>query len=95
MPSIIHWRLLLTSVCRFSDNVDLKIARIIGKNIISVVRGESSMIESLRADGTLDDYYVNSMGSHYTEYIGRLARQLSFKQPDLNFLEIGKCCYST
>jgi hypothetical protein len=90
MLGIIHWRLLLIAVCRFPDNVDLKIARIIGKNIIGVVRGESSMLENLRADGTLDDYYVNSMGSHYTGYIGRLARQLSFKHPDLNFLEIGK-----
>lgn len=48
------------------------------------------MLEHLRGDDTLDDYYANAMGTHYTEYIARIARQLSFKHPDLNFLEIGK-----
>lgn len=75
---------------RFPDNIDLKIARIVGKHIIGVVRGESNMLEHLRGDDTLDDYYANAMGTHYTEYIARIARQLSFKHPDLNFLEIGK-----
>lgn len=48
------------------------------------------MLEHLRGDDTLDDYYANAMGTHYTEYIARIARQLSFKHPDLNILEIGK-----
>lgn len=78
------------ALCRFPESIDLKIARIIGKNIVSVVRGESTMLEHLRVGDTLDDYYANAMGIHYTEYMARLTQQLSFKKPDLNFLEIGK-----
>jgi hybrid polyketide synthase/nonribosomal peptide synthetase ACE1 len=75
---------------RFSDNIDLRVMRTIGQNIISVVRGESSMLEHLREDDILDDYYANALGTHYTEYVARIAKQMSFSIPHLNFLEIGK-----
>ncbi|KUM58253.1 hypothetical protein ACN42_g8908 [Penicillium freii] len=74
---------------RFSDNIDLRVMRTIGQNIISVVRGESSMLEHLREGGILDDYYANALGTHYTEYVARIAKQMSFCTPHLNFLEIG------
>ncbi|GKZ85679.1 putative Hybrid PKS-NRPS biosynthetic cluster [Aspergillus niger] len=74
---------------RFSENIDLRVMRTIGQNIVSVVRGESSMLEYLRKGDILDDYYANALGTHYTEYVARIAKQISFVHPHLNFLEIG------
>jgi hypothetical protein len=47
------------------------------------------MLEHLRVDNILDDYYSQAMGTHYTEYLARLAKQITIRYPHLNFLEIG------
>lgn len=75
---------------RFSESIDFRVMRTIGQNIVSVVRGESSMLEHLREGDILDDYYANALGTHYTDYVARVAKQMSFSNPHLNFLEIGE-----
>lgn len=77
-------------MAKFEENIDLRVMRIIGKNLASVVRGESNMLEHLRVDDILDDYYSKAMGTHYAEYVGRIGLQLAEVNPHLKFLEIGK-----
>lgn len=69
----------------------MKLARRVGEALPAVVRGEMSMLEQMRPDGILDDFYQNGLGfSAYNKYLSRMVKQLSHRFPRLNILEIGK-----
>lgn len=64
--------------------------RIVGEYLPRVMKGElGHILEYMRADGVLDEYYVDAVGFDISKYAGRLLRQLSFRYPQLNILEVG------
>lgn len=48
------------------------------------------MLQPMMQDNMLNDFYVNAHGmSHYTQYLGSMAKQISHRYPHMNVLEIG------
>ncbi|KAL9095162.1 MAG: hypothetical protein Q9165_002418 [Trypethelium subeluteriae] len=75
---------------RFSWSVDIKLAKRVGEALPAVVRREMSMLEQMRSDGILDDFYQNGLGfSTYNTYLARTVKQITHRFPRLNLLEIG------
>ena len=49
------------------------------------------MLEHMRPDNMLDDFYSESLGLPATNrYLGRIVKQLAHRYPRMNFIEIGK-----
>lgn len=72
------------------QSIDLRIMRAVGENIISVVRGKTTILEPMMEDNMLNDFYVTGLGME--EYLCNLtatARQIAHRHPAMNVLEIG------
>jgi hybrid polyketide synthase/nonribosomal peptide synthetase ACE1 len=75
---------------RFSSRVDIKLAKRVGEALPAVIRGEVSMLERIRSDGILDDFYQNGLGfPACNTYLARVAKQITHRFPKVNILEIG------
>ncbi|TAQ90374.1 hypothetical protein B7494_g1325 [Chlorociboria aeruginascens] len=74
---------------QFSSKVDMKLSKRVGEALPAVIRGEVSMLEQMRPDGMLDDFYQNGLGfPTYNTYLARVAKQLTHRFPRSNILEI-------
>ena len=63
----------------------------VGENLPEVVRGELTMLEPMRQDNMLDDFYVEAVGMReYLDKLTRMASQIGHRYPHMNVLEIGK-----
>ena len=83
-------RLGLTSR-RYTASVDIRLAASVGRALPSVIRGETTMLEHMRPNGMLDEFYGDSLGLPATNrWLGRLVKQLAHRHPRMNFLEIGE-----
>jgi hybrid polyketide synthase / nonribosomal peptide synthetase ACE1 len=72
------------------QSIDLRIMRAVGENIISVVRGETTILEPMMKDNMLNDFYVQGLGmDEYLRKLTATARQMSHRNPAMNVLEIG------
>lgn len=81
---------ILVQASRYPDNIDLKIMHIIGTHMPEVIKGQANILEYLRKDDLLDDYYSQALGiSYYTEYLARMAAQIVHRYPHMHILEIG------
>ncbi|KAI0194230.1 beta-ketoacyl synthase domain-containing protein [Astrocystis sublimbata] len=75
---------------RYSDTPDVRIMRAVGENMLGVFRGETTILEHLRPNNLLDDYYVGALGmSMITKWLGSTVAQLAHRYPRMNILEIG------
>ncbi|KAK2030524.1 PKS-NRPS hybrid [Colletotrichum zoysiae] len=75
---------------RYPHNADLRLMRAVGDNIVSVVRGETVMLEPMVQDNKLNDFYVHAEGMHrYTAYLAGFASQIGHRYPHMSVLEIG------
>ena len=62
----------------------------VGENLPAVIRGQLTMLEPMIEDNMLNDFYVVAHGMPgYTEYLARMAGQVSHRYPHMNVLEIG------
>ncbi|PWY76064.1 putative hybrid NRPS/PKS enzyme [Aspergillus sclerotioniger CBS 115572] len=81
----------ITSIIEsYPDSIDLRIMRAVGENIISAIRGESTMLEAMMKDNMLNEFYVTGLGME--EYLKRLTtavKQIGHRHPTMNVLEIG------
>ncbi|KAI5919279.1 hypothetical protein F4810DRAFT_714627 [Camillea tinctor] len=83
-------KLISELINKYSSTIDIKLAASVGRALPSVIRGETTMLEHMRPDGMLDDFYSDSLGLPATNrYLGRMVKQLSHRFPRLNFIEIG------
>lgn len=75
---------------RYPHNADLRLMRAVGDNIVSVVRGDTVMLEPMVEDNKLNDFYVHAEGMHrYTAYLAGFASQIGHRYPHMHVLEIG------
>lgn len=80
----------LISVYRYETRVDIRMVRAVGDHLPGVMKGElGHILEYMRTDGLLDEYYADAIGLDISKYAARLLRQLSFRYPQLNILEVG------
>ena len=83
-------RLGLTSR-RYKASVDIRLAASVGRALPSVIRGETTMLEHMRPNGMLDEFYGDSLGLPASNrWLGRMVKQLAHRHPRMNFLEIGE-----
>ncbi|PSN60130.1 hypothetical protein BS50DRAFT_536013 [Corynespora cassiicola Philippines] len=75
---------------RYQESVDLTLLTAVGKNLRSVVRGESEMLEHMLEDDLLGRLYSEGRGfKECNQYVAFLMKKLTFKFPRARILEIG------
>jgi len=90
-PFNIMYRELQLKYSRYSSAVDMRLAESVGSALPSVVRGETTMLEHMRPNGMLDDFYTESLGLPASNrYLARMIKQLAHRYPRMNFIEIGE-----
>jgi len=63
---------------------------IIGQQLPRVIRGETTILEQIRTDGLLDEYYVSALGyPHFSKWLARTTSQIAHRYPQMDILEIG------
>jgi amino acid adenylation domain-containing protein len=73
-----------------SHDIDVVMLTAVGKNLPSVVRGQSEMMEHMLQDDLLSRLYKESEGlKACNKYVADIMRQISHKHPNMNILEIG------
>ncbi|KAL6702429.1 hypothetical protein ACN47E_001870 [Coniothyrium glycines] len=74
----------------FKDNVDVRLLKRIGENLIKIVDGELTAIEIAMEDHLLNEVYVSSLGlKEVTNILARVVEQITHRYPHLNVLEVG------
>lgn len=74
----------------YSSRVDLRLIHAIGRNLSSVVRGETQLLEVMLEDNMLNCFYMEGFGfSIVNDEIANAVEQITFKHPQANILEIG------
>ncbi|TEY65541.1 hypothetical protein BOTCAL_0139g00080 [Botryotinia calthae] len=90
-----EWRndseqLISALIQKYSAAVDVRLSASVGRALPAVIRKETTMLEHMRADNMLDDFYSESLGLPATNrYLGRIVKQLAHRYPRMNFIEIG------
>lgn len=76
---------------RVGNSSDIRIMLLVGEVMPRVFKGETSMLEHFRESGLLDEYYAHGFGTMQSaQWLGNAVKQLTDRNPHLNFLEIGK-----
>lgn len=78
----------------FRGVVDVDIMHLVGAQMPRVFRGETTILEEFRADGSvgiLDRYYAEGFGLRESaQWVGRVVKQIADRHPHMNILECGK-----
>lgn len=78
----------------FADVVDVEIMHLVGSQMPRVFRGETTMLEEFRNDGSvgiLDRYYAEGFGlQESAQWISGAVKQITERYPHMNIMEIGK-----
>ena len=81
---------ILSLKSRFPGQVDLKLMNAIGQNLVSVLHGDTQLLEVMLQDDMLNRFYMEGCGFKYlNNYIARAIKQIAFKHPHAKILEIG------
>jgi hybrid polyketide synthase / nonribosomal peptide synthetase ACE1 len=63
----------------------------VGRALAAVIRGDTTMLEHMRLDNMLDNFYEHSLGlPSSNRYPGRLVKQPAHRYPQMSFIEIGQ-----
>lgn len=82
--------MLIKLMNRYSETPDVKIMRAVGENMLQVFRGESTILEHLRPNNLLDEYYVGAIGfPQFSKWLARTISQITHRYPHADILEIG------
>ncbi|KAH7562977.1 hypothetical protein BM1_00024 [Bipolaris maydis] len=74
----------------FKDNVDVRLLKRIGENLISIADEKITAIEIAMEDHLLNEVYVASLGlKEVTHVLARVVYQITHRYPHLNVLEVG------
>ncbi|KAE8853019.1 hypothetical protein HRS9122_00011 [Pyrenophora teres f. teres] len=74
----------------FKDNVDVRLLKRIGENLVNIADGEVTAIEIAIEDHLLNEVYVASLGlKEVTHILARVVCQIAHRYPHLNVLEVG------
>jgi hypothetical protein len=81
----------LINQLRFAEEIDVKMSHIVGENLSRFIRGEFKILDHLMSEGLLGSYYADSLGfKGANTWTGEIVKQICFRHPRLNILEIGK-----
>ena len=70
--------------------IDVDLMRIIGDNLPSVIRGETTMDEHMSVETTWDQFMQDGLSfAHLNHQLGRIAKQIAHRHPRMTVLEIG------
>ncbi|CAI7637012.1 unnamed protein product [Penicillium glandicola] len=74
------------------NHVFVKLLESVGRNLEEAIRTGGDMLEHMTKDGLLDQFYQDLAGDQGSEsgntWYGRLIRQITFRYPRMNILEI-------
>ncbi|PYI09963.1 hybrid PKS-NRPS [Aspergillus sclerotiicarbonarius CBS 121057] len=74
----------------YGTRVDLRLIHAVGRKLVSVVRGETQLLEVMLEDNLLNRFYMEGLGfSVVNDQIATVVEQITFKHPQANILEIG------
>ncbi|KAJ5094616.1 hypothetical protein N7456_010477 [Penicillium angulare] len=75
---------------RYPQSIDMKVMRMVGESLSSVVRGEENLLDILMNDNLLSQFYTQTMGiQSCLNQASQIAFQISHRFPHINVLEIG------
>ncbi|GME34422.1 Beta-ketoacyl synthase [Neofusicoccum parvum] len=75
---------------KFPGQIDLELMHAISENLVSVVRGETQILEVMLQNDMLNRFYMEGRGFRkLNDYIARVVQQIAHKHPRAKFLEIG------
>ncbi|KAL2071167.1 hypothetical protein VTL71DRAFT_12402 [Oculimacula yallundae] len=81
---------ILDLASEFPDSIDLQMMRAVGENLVSVVRGETVLLEKMMENSMLDRLYVEGLEfRRLNGHVARLVQQITHKHPRSKILEIG------
>ncbi|KAH6294001.1 hypothetical protein HBI40_065260 [Parastagonospora nodorum] len=74
----------------FKDNVDVRLLKRIGENLVKIANEEVAAIEVAMQDHLLNEVYVASLGlKEVTHILARVISQITHRYQHLNVLEVG------
>lgn len=77
--------------CRHPDNLDGKLIRVVGENMLDVFCGKTTILEHMLKDDVLNRFYVEALGfPQFNQCLSRTIGQIYHRYPDINILEIGE-----
>ncbi|KAJ6104774.1 hypothetical protein N7523_011094 [Penicillium sp. IBT 18751x] len=75
---------------RKQDSIDVRTLAAVGETLPSVVRGHTSLLDTLMKDNLLSKFYSNALGARsYLDELARITGQISTRYPHINLVEIG------
>ena len=75
---------------KYPESIDMKLMRAVGEHLVPVIRGETTMLEYMREDDMLNEFYVSALGfQEYTDSLADQVSQFGHVLPNMNVLEIG------
>lgn len=81
---------ILNMAKRYPQQIDLALMRTLGENLVSIVRGETQVLEVMMENDMLNRLYMEGCGFRMlNEHIARAISQITHKYPQANILEIG------
>lgn len=81
---------LLSQAQRYPDNVDLQLISAVGEHLADVVRGETTMLEHMVVNDTLNRFYKYGLGFQRANgALSRAAKGIAHRYPRMRILEIG------
>lgn len=81
---------ILAMAKRYPQQIDLTLMRALGENLVSIVRGETQVLEVMMENDMLNRLYMEGCGFRMlNEHIARAISQITHKYPQANILEIG------
>ncbi|KAI1457563.1 hypothetical protein F4805DRAFT_174045 [Annulohypoxylon moriforme] len=79
-----------TASATYRDIIDVRLLHAMGQRLADIVMNDAPAIEIGMKDNILGRYYKEAIGmQEYTQYIARTIKQLTFRSPRLQCLEIG------
>ncbi|KAI0802200.1 KR domain-containing protein [Xylaria sp. FL0064] len=74
----------------FVNTIDVKIINTIGEQMPRVFRGETTILEHLRAGELLDTYYANALGlPECSKWLAHAVKRIFHRYPHMNIMEVG------
>ena len=81
---------LISQAAKYPDEVDIQLITAVGKNLLSVVKGETSMLQCMMEDDVLNRYYT--LGPRTKESnvsLSRSVERIAHRYPGMKILEVG------
>lgn len=82
------YRDIIAIIENHPQSIDLRLMQAVGKSIISVVQGQTTILESMMKDNMLNEFYVTGLGME--EYLRKLAAtvgDIGHRYPAISILE--------